>query len=515
MYRGYMTLNLINIYSIKGGETLKYLNKFKERININLFFASAILLFTTIQFLFFTNNIIVPVIYVLIYSMNYFLFTEFKRGEMIHYKVIALFAAVNFLYLVFYAIGNMSVYYLTFIFPFIYLISLEKSVFYTSVTLNSIYQSFLMVYLVHNPEFNKAYFLKEATTENLIGFIVFTLLSVFTYYRFDAVIKRIETGKNELNLRSTRLSTELHNLFFSKERTSEIAYQFHQFLYNLETSKVFFEKLLKETKLKTENNKKHEEEVYYSLKNVLNTILEVKTDIENIQSSVISFQSESNKHVNFLSEEAKNSEQILFSNETNNEDLNHLMDSTSTIYSLVELIRGISNQINLLSLNAAIEASKAGESGKRFSVIAKEIKNLQIEVLSILQNIATEIATIERSSINIKEGNKNIEKRAEEILSRKHMAKILSETINDYLRNLVVTEELNSQKLSSSTADLNNSLKRVDDIIDSTNNINDSLVESTIHFVQQKKITNELKSTLEHLQTELIKTTGNQRNKRD
>lgn len=495
---------------------MNILSLVRRRVNIPMFFGVLIMIMTSFQFWFTTNKIIVPIIYVLLFSMNYFLLSEFKRYEMIPYKILACFLSVNFLYITyFYYVDQIIIYYLTFVFPFIYLISFRKQVFYTSVVLNSLYQLGIMIYFVHFPNLRDGSLFQETTGINFLGFVTFTLISIYIFEKINAYYLRSEAGTSKLTLKTTKLSTDLHNLYFSKERTSEIIYLFHQYIFNLEKSKNFFESLLAEARKETDISKVHEEEVYDVIKSLLVNIVQLREDLMKTQNQIHSFHKDSNKQVEFITEEAKNIEHVLAVNEQNDENLNHLMDSTSTIYALIELIRGISNQINLLSLNAAIEASKAGEKGKRFSVIAKEIKNLQIDVLSILQNISTEITTIERSSLNIKEGNKNLEKRVEESLVQKYNSKMLSESINTYLKKLTFREEKNAQNLSTSTLDLNNSLKRLDDIIESSKKTSRYLDDSTIHFGYQKKITNELKTILEDLQSELVKTSGPDRNKRD
>jgi methyl-accepting chemotaxis protein len=75
-----------------------------------------------------------------------------------------------------------------------------------------------------------------------------------------------------------------------------------------------------------------------------------------------------------------------------------LGENSQKIGGIVEIIDEISDQTNLLALNAAIEAAGAGEAGKRFAIVAQEVRRLAERTVDATRQIKTLIEEIQKST---------------------------------------------------------------------------------------------------------------------
>ena len=83
-------------------------------------------------------------------------------------------------------------------------------------------------------------------------------------------------------------------------------------------------------------------------------------------------------------------------------------EQTENTLKMTELIMNISKQTNLLALNASIEAARAGDAGRGFSVVAEEVRKLADSSQEAVGKIVEALGSMEKAAANIEERIKAI-----------------------------------------------------------------------------------------------------------
>lgn len=180
-------------------------------------------------------------------------------------------------------------------------------------------------------------------------------------------------------------------------------------------------------------------------------------------------------------------------------DLALLQDECSRIGSVLDVIRGIADQTNLLALNAAIEAARAGEQGRGFAVVADEVRALAHRTQESTVEIQSMVEGLQEKSNNAVNAIAKGQSLTQDSLA--HSAEVV-EALDKIGQVFTEVNSLTSQIASGteeqqhSTASINNNMASV---LQLSQEINNGLNIVAEHAEQQKATAEEVDTTLNRI----------------
>lgn len=179
-------------------------------------------------------------------------------------------------------------------------------------------------------------------------------------------------------------------------------------------------------------------------------------------------------------------------------DIKQVERCSKNIESIISTMNDISNQTNLLSLNASIEAARAGAAGRGFAVVAEEIRKLADESLQASKQIEKMIVDIQNTSTNttksVRLTEDNVIMQNEALQGTVKIFEDIYNSVNSLTKGLGVTVD-NMGKIGNGKDEIldsmTNIMAAVQEVVASTNNVTDTVsthIESTNQLLEESGV---------------------------
>jgi len=178
--------------------------------------------------------------------------------------------------------------------------------------------------------------------------------------------------------------------------------------------------------------------------------------------------------------------------------INTLEAHATEIGQVVDVIRGIAEQTNLLALNAAIEAARAGEQGRGFAVVADEVRALANKTQDSTRDIQTSIEALQdstRTAVNVMaQGSERITDTVEKSNMAGESLGSTDQEIN-HISEQLIQVATNTEQQKSVAEDIQQRISSVSQVAGKTSE----------DAAQTRTITQEVSNYVEQMQSELSK----------
>lgn len=150
------------------------------------------------------------------------------------------------------------------------------------------------------------------------------------------------------------------------------------------------------------------------------------------------------------------------------ENVNKMASETDDINTILGVIGDIAEQTNLLALNAAIEAARAGEQGRGFAVVADEVRNLASRTKTSTEEIETALASLQRGSQSVVSSMETTKQKcaqtAEGAVEVAGSLDVMAQFVTD-INDLSTQIATAAEEQSSVTQELSRNMSAINDIV--------------------------------------------------